>query len=295
MAPPTRLSIAKKDIFSAMDTGPKVLRTRDIAALMRAKREFWRLAQNTRVSDLVDFLTQKGSLKTYTFQFPDRPETLHTWGTVAFEEILQELKPKCYFSHYSALSFHSLTEQTPTTYYLTFERTYNSERSLPLSQELIDQAFTKPEVTTHKQATINDRAIILVSGRATQMRGIDQLVLNGGVHAPPPLIKVTDLERTLIDAVVRPNYCGGVWEVLNAFERARNRVSINSLCAQLRQYKFQYPYHQAIGFYLERAGYGPKQLDLLRIFPQNFDFYLTKAMQDVAFDKNWRIFYPAYL
>ena len=65
-------------------------------------------------------------------------------------------------------------------------------------------------------------------------------------HGP---LRFTNLERTLIDATVRPVYAGGVFEVRKAYELAKEKVSVNRLAALLQKLDYTYPYHQAIGFY----------------------------------------------
>jgi DNA-binding transcriptional regulator/RsmH inhibitor MraZ len=67
---------------------------------------------------------------------------------------------------------------------------------------------------------------------------------------------------------------------------------VNRLSAMLKKLAYIYPYHQVVGFYLERAEYNPSQIDLLRKEPMNFDFYLTHKMSETDFDKNWRLFIP---
>ena len=42
-------------------------------------------------------------------------------------------------------------------------------------------------------------------------------------------VRITDLERTLIDGLIRPQYCGGFREVLSAFEIAKDRMKIEKL------------------------------------------------------------------
>ena len=84
-----------------------------------------------------------------------------------------------------------------------------------------------------------------------------------------------------------------LFEVLKAYREAQDAVSVNRLCAYLKQIHYTYPYHQAIGFYLERAGnYTASQIELLRQFPVHFDFYLANNMAEPDFDERWRLFIP---
>ncbi|MGH7784755.1 MAG: type IV toxin-antitoxin system AbiEi family antitoxin domain-containing protein, partial [Candidatus Binatia bacterium] len=69
-------------------------------------------------------------------------------------------------------------------------------------------------------------------------------------------------------------------------------ASINRLAATLRQLAYVYPYHQAIGFYLERAGYDENSIDLMRQFPQDFDFYLAHKMGASEYVSAWRLHVP---
>ena len=105
-------------------------------------------------------------------------------------------------------------------------------------------------------------------------------------------VRVTNIERTLIDIVVRPAYSGGVAEVLKAFERAREQASVNRLMALLQKLNYLYPYHQAIGFYLERAGYSGTALDFIRQMPLNYDFYLAHQMGATDYVPQWRLHIP---
>lgn len=61
-------------------------------------------------------------------------------------------------------------------------------------------------------------------------------------------VRVTSLERTLLDATVRPGYAGGVANVLEAYRRAREDLNVSRLINTLGELDHVYPYHQAIGF-----------------------------------------------
>jgi hypothetical protein len=54
---------------------------------------------------------------------------------------------------------------------------------------------------------------------------------------------------------VRPDHAGGVDQVLKAFRSAKERVSVDALLAILREFHYQYLYHRAIDFYMQRAAY----------------------------------------
>jgi hypothetical protein len=79
---------------------------------------------------------------------------------------------------------------------------------------------------------------------------------------------------------------------LEAYKAAKESVSVATLIAVLKKLDYVYPYHQSIGFYLQRAGYERKQYDRLKKLGLNYDFYLAYDLPERAFDSEWRLFYP---
>jgi len=80
--------------------------------------------------------------------------------------------------------------------------------------------------------------------------------------------------------------------VLDAYTAARGRVSLNVLVATLKKLAYAYPYHQVIGFYMQRAGYDPGKLEQLKRLGLDFDFYLAYGMRDRDRDSDWRLYIP---
>jgi predicted transcriptional regulator of viral defense system len=197
------------------------------------------------------------------------------------------LKPKAYLSHYTAVYFHQLTEQLPKAIYSTFEQSAKDSKPASLTQSAIDSAFAKQQRVSATSTVYDSYSLYLLNGKHT---GDDGVISGESEHMGK--VSVTSLERTLIDIAVRPAYSGGVGEVLKAYERAKETVSVNKLNAMLKKLKFIYPYHQAIGFYMGKAGYREAQLNLLKAQAFEFDFYLTYGMQDKAYDPTWRLYYP---
>lgn len=287
----TRLQIAKPDILAFFDEQvPPVLKVRQIAAALSQERAGWRLAQTTTVNDFIAFLVKSGKLKKYKFDFPHRPETLYVWGEVPLLEMLLHLKANSYYSHYTAMRMHGLTEQVPKVVYINHEHSAETKDSSWLSQANIDEAFMQPARVTKNAVDFQDQRITLLNSAFTRGLGvIDNIAQRGELGGVK--VRVTNLERTLIDAAVRPAYCGGVFEVAKAFELAKETLSVNAMSALLHKLHFTYPYHQVIGFYLQRAGYRVGLLDLMRR-SMSFDFYLTHDMGETRYDQTWRLYVP---
>jgi hypothetical protein len=291
MGRPTRLQVAKDQILEYFNSLPnRVLRLSDLRRILTEERGQWQLAKSTTPAGFMEFLTEQGSLRKLHFPFPHREETRYTWGEVPLLEVVASIKPEGYFSHYTAMRLHGLTEQIPKTIYLNHEQAPHTP-SDTLDQRNVDNAFRSKPRVSNNVVDFGSVRICLVNGMYTNAAGVitETLVYDDN---GPARVRVTDLERTLIDIAVRPVYSGGVGEVAKAYELAKGRASVNRLVVRLRSLGYAYPYHQAIGFYLERAGYNPTALSLLREMPMRIDFYLTHQMRETHYVPHWRLFVP---
>lgn len=289
---PSRLQIARKDIVRAFDkVGVRFLRKRDISAIVFANWSDWRLAEGTTINEVVDFLASlkpKPPLRVAELRFPSRSETRYVWGDASPLEILSNIKPKAYFSHFSAMFLHGLTDQIPKTVYINEEQTPKPVPRGGLSQQSIDTAFRNKQRETRNEAAFDSLTVRLLSGKHTRDCGVTTVAAPDGAQ-----VRATDVDRTLIDIAVRPNYSGGIHEVLQAYRRAAPVVSANRLSSYLSQIDHVYPYRQAIGFLMARSGaYKDAQLRLFRKPPFEFDFYLCHGMRERDYDPTWRLFFP---
>jgi predicted transcriptional regulator of viral defense system len=103
---------------------------------------------------------------------------------------------------------------------------------------------------------------------------------------------VTNIERTLIDIAVRPFYAGGTSEVQRSYVKAKRKTSVDMLVSILKKINYIYPYHQVIGFYMQRAGFGDSALNPLKKLGLKYDFYLDYGMEEKDYSKEWRIYFP---
>jgi predicted transcriptional regulator of viral defense system len=106
---------------------------------------------------------------------------------------------------------------------------------------------------------------------------------------------MTNLERTLVDIVVRPQYSGGPRALLKAYRSATGRADVATVAQMLQRLEFVYPYHQAVGFLMKKAGFQRSQLEIFKEPGLQFNFYLAHGMPEKVYDSEWKLFYPADL
>lgn len=287
----TRISIAKPDIVRFFEEdGRKVFKQKELSAILVEHRGFWRLASLMRVSEFISYLLAYTPLQQVTFKLPHRTETRFVWGDISEYMLAVSMKPSGYLSHYSALYLHQLTEQVPKTIYVNHEQRPHMPSSDGLTQERIDAAFRRPQRITKNCTQYGGTRFCYVNGMHTGRLGVVEID-----DAHRDVVPVTGIERTLIDCTVRPLYAGGVGEVLEAYRRARGKVTLNKLSATIKKMKYMYPYERAIGFYLERSGYDPDKVRRHRVFrpPEDgLDFYLVHGMKKTEYVREWRLFIP---
>jgi len=244
------------------------------------------LTESVAPTAILSALLKQSQLQTIPLPFPHRNITRFSWGYAPTYRVLKSIDADGYFTHYTAMQIHGLTDQIPKTIYFNVEQPATGGGGI-LSQEGIDRAFRGRCRVSNNVISFRDFTICKLNGQNTGQLGVVSTTIEGDQ------VRVTNLERTLIDATVRPIYSGGVSEVAEAFKTAAETLSVNKLVSYLRKLNYTYPYHQAIGYYLTRAGvYKPSQIEQLKKFPIEYNFYLSYQMKDPDFNDEWRLFIP---
>jgi predicted transcriptional regulator of viral defense system len=201
---------------------------------------------------------------------------------IADEQVVQEANPCAVFSHLTALVHQGLTDQIP--------------RSIQITEYELQSTSRHPLGTTPEDWVELD----LPAGRRPRQVGdVDVQWLRAKaerdfghtvryVHGLP--IYVTDVERTLLDAIRAPDKAGGISNVLRAWREASPNLNVDTLVQYTE--RFGSPVmKQRVGFLLETLGHGHTRLEQWRASLQRGGSLKLVAREPYAatFSERWNL------
>jgi predicted transcriptional regulator of viral defense system len=268
---------------------PKVYTRGDLDSLLDEKRIVWKIPGYVQIGRFVKFLLSRTHLKeveAVSVGTRRLPTTIrYVWGVADVFMFGLSLRNESYLSHSTAVFLHGLSDQNPFVIFNSkAQRSERTNKSV-LTQAAIDAAFSKRQRESHRiyqsfgmRFTLLDSNPLHASDVVTQAHG-------------GAFLKITSMERTLIDICVRPAYAGGVIQVLETFRRAR-KLDVSRLFASLQKSHFAYPYQQAIGFYLQRAGASVEELEPFKLAVTKHNFYLGHSLLETDYLPEWKLYVP---
>lgn len=129
-----------------------------------------------------------------------------------------------YIAYWNALNYHRLTEQTPFTVFVATTKRVKS-------REVLDVKYSF--ITIEKKKFFGFSPVAIGSDR----------------------VNISNVEKTLADALDHPEYCGGMGEVAKCFWNAKNRMSPRKIVL--------YATRMGNRTIIKRLGYLSEKLDLL--------------------------------
>jgi len=161
---------------------------------------------------------------------------------ISDEQILQEAHPWAVLSHLTALIHHQLTDTVPSSIYATAYAKPSRTRP-PLGttpEDWLDLPRPKPT----KPKRIEGVPVVWASMKESLDWG-SEVSDSQGVA-----VYVTDLERTLLDALRQPSKAGGDLEIMRAWGRAREQIDVDRLVEYTERYGVKVM-RQRVGFLLK--------------------------------------------
>ncbi len=185
-------------------------------------------------------------------------------------EIAMVLVQPAVISHWSAMSYHGLTDQVPRRVFVL-----TTARSVPRRRG------AKPE-GAEAGYLVGETSYQFVQVKPERFFGIEQVWVNES------RISITDPERTLLDGLMAPQHCGDFAEVLHAFELRASKLDVERII----QYalKLDAATAKRLGWLLERQGVAPERLAALQQQPiKGYRVLDPTGLRHGACDARWMI------
>lgn len=183
-------------------------------------------------------------------------------------EIAMALVRPAAISHWSALNYHALTEQTPRKTFIS-----TTAKSVPHARNKKSRFDGYPVAGSFYQ---------FVQIKPDRFFGIQEIWVNES------RIKITDPERTLLDGLMSPSYCGDFSEVLHGFEIYGDKLDLQKIISYAL--KLDGATARRLGWVLERQGVKGRQLELLRKVPmKGFRILDASGPRQGPYDTTWMI------
>jgi predicted transcriptional regulator of viral defense system len=160
-------------------------------------------------------------------------------------EIAMALVQPAAISHWSALHHHGLTDQVPRKVFV-----------------LTTTAATVPRLRGVKGRQAGSGHLVqgalyqFIRVKPERFFGVEKTWVGEA------RVVITDPERTLIDGLTAPQYCGDIAEVLHAFEVRRPRLDLTRIIGYAL--RLDEATAKRLGWVLEKQGVDPAQLEPLR-------------------------------
>ncbi|MBW2339211.1 MAG: hypothetical protein JRF50_02530 [Deltaproteobacteria bacterium] len=163
-------------------------------------------------------------------------------------EVAMALVSPAAISHWSAMHHHGLTEQTPRKIFVLT----STDASVPRVRG------AKAKGTSHEYP-VGDTIYQFVQVKPERYFGTEK------VWIQEARVTITDPERTLLDGLSMPQYCGDFAEVLHAFDVRGNELDLNRVVEYAS--KLDTATAKRLGWVLEFQGVDPACLEPLSEVP----------------------------
>ncbi len=172
------------------------------------------------------------------------PEELLSGGPIHSFEIAIKIAKKGAISHRSALFYYQLTDQIFSTVYVTVPRIKGANVHGSTELKLRGVTYRLIRIVPH------------------MYWGVKQVFLEEA------RIEITDLERTLIDGLARPELCGGFREVLYAFELAISGIRPGVILDYAKRTSLVVC--KRLGWIFDELGAYPEIQEQLEVIPMSY-------------------------
>ncbi|HRE50160.1 MAG TPA: type IV toxin-antitoxin system AbiEi family antitoxin [Flavitalea sp.] len=252
---------------------------------------------STRSGELLRYFHEKGE---YCFRFPEARKALPQSAEGAIRELLSDMTKRGLLMRVKDGLYYIIPfEANPETFmpewhllakYLVGDAEhYIGYYSALQLHDLITQPSLKEQIVVSKQINPSELLIKNVSFQfiyhnKRHFFGYKKMWADNFNK-----VRCSDLEKTIIDCLFKPNYAGGIVEITKAINLSREKISYEKLLKYVKQFNSQ-AVIKRLGFLLEILEINTNITDELRDLRSNSYAILdTELPKDGKYISRWRI------
>ncbi|MCC2644890.1 MAG: hypothetical protein K0R94_668, partial [Burkholderiales bacterium] len=190
------------------------------------------------------------------------------------------LKKNSFFSMSTSLNLQGYSNYRDNFIFISSELTKKNINSTKLTQESIDEAFSKPYRRTHFIGKYMDKNIVYLTPKYTKNYAVTQKTW-----------PMSSINRALVEMIINVQYFRNSLEIIQTFMPLKIKIDTKEVFNIINEFDLIYPYFQCIGYYLEKIGFTKSELLKFKSKVSELKFYTDKNKDKYKFDNYWNMFY----
>lgn len=197
-------------------------------------------------------------------------------------DFCNSLEKNSFFSMSTALNIQGLSDFREEYIFVSKERSTKIEQgNVTLTQENIDNAFSKNPRRTNAYDKIDNHVVVLLEANKTDT--FEVIEYNG--------YRVSSVNRAFVEMITNVQYLQSSETIIEVFTKIKEKLNLDTIYTIIEKFDFIYPYFQLAGFYLEQIGFLKAELVKFYDKKSKLNFYTQKNKNHYEFDEYWKVYY----
>ena len=197
-------------------------------------------------------------------------------------DFCNSLEKNSFFSMSTALNIQGLSDFREEYIFVSKERSTKIEQgNVTLTQENIDNAFSKKPRRTNAYDKIDNHVVVLLEANKTDT--FEVIEYNG--------YRVSSVNRAFVEMITNVQYLQSSETIIEVFTKIKEKLNLDTIYTIIEKFDFIYPYFQLAGFYLEQIGFLKTELVKFYDKKSKLNFYTQKNKNHYEFDEYWKVYY----
>ncbi|MCP4134737.1 MAG: hypothetical protein GY754_27430 [bacterium] len=207
-------------------------------------------------------------------------------------DIALSLKKKSFLTGYLVFAFLGWTEYIPTIIHVNWKRNLFKKTNSPIVNDVLQKVAFKPKKASRLRFKYNDYEIMILNGQVIKKYKQQHFRLLSEIAELPDYTETYVEERLIIESLINYHYFGGADIVWDAGIDQFLNLDLDLMYKIYKELDLIYPYANAIGYWMEKAGVSQKYLrkwEKMIDYNMQFHMFMGDGERRV-WNKKWNLY-----